>query len=319
VNDSLHKKYVRLGALRVAHYDEGNGPPILFVHGIPTSCYLWRKVIARLRDRFRCIAPDLFGLGDTEGPADGDMTMPAQAEMLRDLLAEKGIERAHLVCHDQGGAAAQNLVASHPESVDRWVITNCVAYDNWPVPVIRVLQAVAARPWLFWAVGETGLGHLLARSRIGFRRAVADPACYGDAVEEDLRPTHPSRRPATARAAAQERLRRFALAGSSEHTLSVLPGLRRFEHPTLVLWAEEDRFLPLRWGQRLAEDIPGVVRLETVPGCGHFLPEERPDLLAERIATFCGDAEGEPSEPQPISVGREATHTKREDAPKPSR
>lgn len=284
---ALRKRYVRLGPYRVAHYDEGRGPALLLLHGIPTSCYLWRKVIPLLRNRFRCIAPDLLGLGDTEGPPDADYRMPAQAELIRQLLEAKRIERAHLVCHDQGGAAAQQLVANHPDLIARWVVTNSVCYDNWPVPAVRFLQWVAARPWLYGALSASGIGQELARGRAGFRRAVSDPACLGDAVDEYLRPLLPGRRPATALAAARERFRRFALAGDARFTLEPLPRLQRFPRPILVLWGEEDRFLPLRWGRKLAADLGA--ELETVPECGHFLPEERPELLAARLLGFLGE------------------------------
>ncbi len=282
----LRKRYLRLGPVRLAHYDVGEGRPLLFVHGIPTSSYLWRKVIGPLRGSFRCLAPDLLGLGDTEGPADADYAMPAQAELLLRFLDAKGIDRVRLVCHDQGGAAAQQLVARAPERVERWVLASVVAFDGWPVPAVRKLQAVARRPTLFHALAALGVGQRLSRGWLGYRRAVVDPARLGDAVDEYLRPIARGRSPRAAAEEARERLRRFTLAGDPRHTLDVLPRLREASPPALVLWGEQDRFLPVDLGRRLARELHAP--FEAVPGCGHFLPEERPDVLVERILSFCG-------------------------------
>ena len=73
---------VQIGDVRMAYTDQGKGRPILLVHGIPTSSYLWRNVIRELEDEFRLIAPDLMGLGDTETPLDHRYDMEAQAEKL---------------------------------------------------------------------------------------------------------------------------------------------------------------------------------------------------------------------------------------------
>lgn len=281
----LRKRYTRVGPVRIAHYDVGAGPAILFVHGIPSSAYLWRETIGGLRDRFRCLAPDLLGLGDTEAPLDVDYTPPAQAELLRGLLDAKGIDRVHLVCHDQGCAAAQNFVARYPDRVDRWVVVDGVTHDNWPVPVVRALQGVARHKRLYDLLARLGVGQAIARGPAGFRRAVSRRGALGDAVEEYLRPVTRGVRPRSRLRDARERLRRFALAGDARHTLDVLPALRGFPRPVMVLWGAEDKFLAPASGRRLAEELQDAT-FELVPDCGHFLPEERPDLLIERLQAF---------------------------------
>ena len=135
----LPKTLIELGDVRVAYTDQGRGRPILLVHGIPTSSYLWRNVIRELDDEFRLIAPDLMGLGDTETPLDHRYDMEAQAEKLLELADGLGLTTFALVCHDQGGAAAQWLAVHNPERIDRFILTNCVGYDNWPVPPSYVL------------------------------------------------------------------------------------------------------------------------------------------------------------------------------------
>ncbi len=285
--EDLRKKFANVGPLRVAHYDEGEGPPILLIHGIPTSCYLWRKVIPALVGSHRVIAPDLLGLGDTGGPIASDYSMPAQVEMLVGLLDAKGIDRVHVVGHDQGGAAAQIFATSHSDRTDRLILTNCVAYDNWPVPIIRALQLTAHSRGLFHALASTRVGERIVRSRIGYQHGVHDRANLPQTtIDEYLRPTHDRRRATPDRYVARERLRRFTLAGDCAYTQAIAPALRKFDHPTLVVWGRNDRFIPLRWGQKLADEIGGAGALEEIDACGHFSPEDQPEALAAHITRF---------------------------------
>src|SRR3972149_880883 len=103
----MDKSFRKIGNLNLACINRGRGEPVLFIHGIPTSGYLWHKVIAELEIEYHCIAPDLMGLGDTEVSLTEDYTMPAQAKMLVEFLDALKISQAHIVAHDQGGAVAQ--------------------------------------------------------------------------------------------------------------------------------------------------------------------------------------------------------------------
>lgn len=276
------KKMISTPMGRVAYLEAGAAhlPPILFVHGIPTSAQLWRHVLGALQGRFRCIAPDLMGLGDTE-PQAADFSMPAQARMLAALLDALGLPRVHLVAHDQGGAAAQILAAREPQRIDRLVLSDVVCFDNWPVPAIRLLMALARLP------GAERLAALLPFFETlpdsSFRRGCVDPAAMSDEIiHEYLRPLRRGRE-------ARRRFLRFALAGDPRHTRAVVPALRRFERPTLILWAEGDTYLPVRWGELLYVTIPGARRLVVVPGAGHFWPEEKPAPFAAHLAAFLLD------------------------------
>src|SRR5205085_1356160 len=91
----------------------------------------------------------------------------------------------------------------------------------------------------------------------------------------------------------RERARRFLLAGDNRYTTECLPGLRKFDKPTLIAWGADDAFLSPSWGARLAQDIPGAGgRLELLPFCGHLVPEEKPVELAALIRKLVHGAEG---------------------------
>ena len=290
------KKRLATAFGEVAYLEAGasSAPPVLFIHGIPTSGWLWRHVLGFMKGRFHCVAPDLLGLGDTvPAPGNARYDMDAQAEMLLDLMERLGHREFSVVAHDQGGAAAQILAAHQPDRIRALVLTDCVAYDNWPVPAIAQLQALARLPLLGDALSRTGLQEWVetATPWSRFRRGVFDPAKLSDeAIREYLRPLREG-------AAGRERFKAFLLAGHSRCTQAAVEGLRRFDKPTLVLWAGDDRYLSPSWGKKLAEEIPGCRGFEIVPFCGHFWPEERPSEFASLIAQFLVTHAGARKEP----------------------
>ncbi len=280
---ALPKQFVDTSFGRIAFLEAGppDRPPVLFVHGIPTSSYLWREVLRMLRNDFHGIAPDLMGLGDTDVDPEGRLDMDAQAEMLLELMDRLGHERFALVCHDQGGAAAQILATRHPERITCFGITDCVCYDNWPVPVIRRLQRFSALPGAERVAGSGLFQFLEQHTPLGsFRKGVYHRERFADeAIAEYLRPLTQSSR-------SRRRFLRFLLAGHPRYTQQVVPALKQFQRPTLVVWGAEDCYLSPSWGRTLYEDIPGAERFELVPFCGHYWQEERPAEFVAHLGDF---------------------------------
>ncbi len=281
---SLGKRFVHVGAIRVAYHDDGSGPPVLLLHGCPFSSFVWRKVIPLLSDSFRCLAPDLLGLGDTETPAGADWALPAQEAMILGLLEELGVDRVSVVGHDHGGAIAQLLAARHPDRVDRLVLCNVEAYDNWPSaderPLVRLTQTPVIGDLVLRAYGTRRVHRLL----LSLGKAVQDTRVLDDELIDGYiraNASDPHRRAKTAR----------FLAGqldptNNRWTMDVVDGLRRFDHPTLLLWAASDPHFGPSWAERLRDDIPGVVELVLLPDTGHLLMEERPDDVADHLRRF---------------------------------
>ena len=281
---SEKKRFVRVGKADVAYYEEGNGEPLLLLHGCPFSSFIWREVIPLLSPRYRCLAPDLLGLGDTETPEGADWSLRAQAEMVVGFLDALGIERAHVVGHDHGGALAQLLAAERPDRVDRLVISNAEAYDNWPSeeerPFVRATQVPVLGDVVLWAWSRRPLFRLTLKEA----KAVHDPKVLSAELLDGYIRTNLSDRHRRAKT------RRF-LAGQFEPennrvTMDLLDGLRRFDHPTLLVWAKDDPHFGPEWGERLRRDIPGAVRLELLPETGHLLMEERPERFAALVGEF---------------------------------
>lgn len=279
----LPKLTAHLGGVDVAYTDVGEGEPILFVHGIPTSSYLWRNVIRALGDRVRCVAPDLMGLGDTWTPLDHRYDMAAQADKLLELADYLDLGAFTLVCHDQGGAAAQWLAVHHPDRIRRFILTNCVCYDNWPVPLVKRHMAMMRVPMLTEIMNVSGLGMAWAKSSVGLRLGVYDPEALSDyAIEEYLKAGREGRD-------RNEQFRRFALAGDCRYTMEAAERFGTLTCPTMVVWAGNDHWLNVSWGKKLYDDIAGARRFEIIPFAGHFVHEEKPEIVARYISEHMRD------------------------------
>jgi pimeloyl-ACP methyl ester carboxylesterase len=275
---------VRVGDAHVAYRDEGTGPPLLLLHGCPFSSFVWRKVIPRLASTHRCLAPDLLGLGDTETPENADWSLRAQAAMVVGFLDALEVARADVVGHDHGGAVAQLLAAEHPERVERLILSNAEAYDNWPSEEERPFVRLTQVPLL----GDLALA-LWGRKRVlrmtlARAHAVYDPKVLTDELLEGYTRANFAdrhRRTKTKRFLALQ----FEPA-NNRVTTELLDGLRRFDHPTLLLWAKDDPHFGPEWAERLRRDIPGAVRMELLPETGHLLMEERPAQFAAIVSEF---------------------------------
>lgn len=300
------KRRVPVGSARVAYVEDGDGPPLLLLHGCPFSSHVWRQVIPLLRGHFRCIAPDLFGLGDTETPPGADWSLPAQAAMVVGLLDALGIGAAHIVGHDHGAATAQLIAGEHPSRIHSLVLTNAEAYDNWPSaeerPFIRATQLPFVGSLVLWAWSRPRV--LAYALRTG--RAVHDPRAITPELVRGLAAANLADRRRRAKT------RRF-LAGqldpaNNHATAGAMAGLRRFDHPTLIVWGRDDPHFGPEWAQRLHDDIPGAVRVEMLADTGHLLMEERPRELAALLIDFLTDQ-------QPPAAARPATRERQKGTP----
>lgn len=147
----LSKSKTRIEGREMAYVERGCGAPIVFLHGNPTSSFLWRDVMAELDGRGRLIAPDLIGMGDSEklGPEIEDRyTFACHRRYLDGLLAELGVERdVVLVVHDWGSALGFDWARRHPDAVRgitymEAVVRPIPGWDDWPEDARRIFQGM---------------------------------------------------------------------------------------------------------------------------------------------------------------------------------
>jgi haloalkane dehalogenase len=147
----MNKKFVEVLGHRMAYVEAGEGRPIVFLHGNPTSSYLWRNVIPHLAEVGRCVAPDLIGMGDSdklENSGPGRYTFAEHRRYLEALLLGLGLTaagRVVLVAHDWGSALGFDWARRHPQAVDgiayMEAIVAPVTWDDWPDEARGIFQA----------------------------------------------------------------------------------------------------------------------------------------------------------------------------------
>ncbi|MCE9554226.1 MAG: alpha/beta fold hydrolase [Planctomycetes bacterium] len=150
---------LRLDDLRYHYLDEGQGEPLLLVHGNPTWSFYWRNLTARWRGRFRVIVPDHIGCGLSDKPADYPYTLAQHSDNLKRLVESLDLQRITLVVHDWGGPIGLRTALAMPERIARLVILNTGAF---PPPRI---------PWRIRACRIPWLGPLAVRGANVFARA----------------------------------------------------------------------------------------------------------------------------------------------------
>jgi pimeloyl-ACP methyl ester carboxylesterase len=265
--------------LHVVHHGAGTGLPVLLLHGVPASSYLWRDVQRDLEHRHPTYAPDLVGLGCSERPAAARYDLASQAALLVGLLDSLGLDRVAVVGHDVGGGVAVHLAALAPERVAALVLVDAPVHaDVWPIPAIRALAAPLlgeAQLLTLRTVPGAGTSYLGAQLRRGLRetslsaRAVATyaaPLLSADGARGLLSLVRATDPPAVE---------------SALSIVAVEPP------PALVLWADGDAWFSTAYGRRVAGDL-GASYVE-VADAGHFLPEDRPERVAEELAGFLAE------------------------------
>jgi pimeloyl-ACP methyl ester carboxylesterase len=255
---------VHLGDATVRFDDTGRGHPVLLLHGFPTTRLLWKRVAPLLAEAgLRVIAPDLVGYGESSCPPEAEPDMASQARWMLALLDALGVDRAAVVAHDVGTAAAQILVARAPERVAALVLMDGVHGAEWAMDAVAPIVTWAEPARLFRVLlrqlrtsGPVRLDEELAREVLAPYQGVEGGA----------------------------KLIRAARALHPEQAVEIMPALRARRVPARVLWGEHDAYLGLDAVGRPLAELLGA-ELVALPG-GHFVPLDCPREVAGAVAGF---------------------------------
>jgi pimeloyl-ACP methyl ester carboxylesterase len=263
------RRSVQTASGRISYTEQGTGPVALFVHGVLLNGYLWRHQLADLSDIRRCIAVDLLAHGDTEIAPDQDVSVTANAKMLKEFLDALNIEHVDLVGNDSGGGIAQIFAALYPERVRSLTLTDCDTHDNWPPEAFKPFLAMAAAGGLRGTLEAILSDKNVYRSSQALGPAYEHPELLSDdTIETYLRPL--------VRTEQRTRdLQRFLAAFDNKHTLAIEARLKTLKAPTLIVWGTDDVYFDVKWSHWLAENIPGTRRRVEFKGARVFFPEER--------------------------------------------
>jgi haloalkane dehalogenase len=267
-------RYVEQDGLRMHYVDEGDGEPVLLLHGEPTWSYLYRKLIPPLAAVARVVAPDYFGFGRSDKPVDRDWySFDAHYASIERLVEELELRRLTVVVQDWGGPIGLRLAVTRPERVERLVIMNTgVGAGRAP-----------SEEWLRFREFVRRVGTDLQPGQLVRITCVTELTDEVVAAYDAPFPTPESK---TGPLMFPELVPTEVDHPSTPKMLEVREALTRWEKPALVLFSDSDPIFSPQHGQRMAERIPGAEPAETIEGAGHFLQEDRGGELGERIARW---------------------------------
>ncbi len=278
----METREITLHGHRVSYRTAGDGPEVIvLVHGITGSSDTWADVIPVLAEDFTVVAPDLLGHGQSAKPR-GDYSLGAYASGVRDLVASLGHDHATVIGHSLGGGVAMQLAYQFPERCNRLVLVSSGGLGREVHPLLRA-AALPGSEFVLPLVCTTKLRdagdavwQTLGRFGLG----------AGPDLDEMWR-GYASLADRDAQQAFVHTLRTIVDGGGQRVSATDRLYLAA-ELPTLIVWGEDDRIIPLDHGVAAQEAIPGG-RLEVFEGAGHFPHRSDPDRFADLLADFVED------------------------------
>lgn len=253
-----------------------DGPAVLLLHGIPGWRGTFSQVGARVGRRCRVFVPDLLGFGGSDD-APQNSHAPQHADSIVSMAEALALERFHLVGFDFGGPTAVELADKAREKVQSLTLISTNLFPDTPIPAPLWIAKVPLLGRAFFHLAFSKLGLMMM-----WRAAAGDRAAF------PFRRYRAALRPNCIRST-----RRILFASMRD-----LPGLysnveqvaNNLDMPSLVIWGDRDPFFPPSVAQRTAAALNG--KLEVLEGCGHFVPEERPEQVATEILALIARTEG---------------------------
>lgn len=270
-------KFVDLNGDRVAYQEVGQGPALLLIHGMGGSSDTWRALLPHLAARYRVVAPDLLGHGQSAKPR-GDYSLGFFAVWLRDLLDELDISRVTLVGHSLGGGVAMQFAHQHPDYCERLVLISSGGLGpevGWTLRLLSapgaelVLPVIGTQPVI---AGGERLRSWLASRGLGSAEVDETWTAYASLSDRQTRKAFLR----TLRSVVDYR----GQAVSAFNWMHFMSGL-----PTLLIWGEQDRIIPAAHGQAAHDALPGS-RLVILPRVGHFPHIEAALPVADTLDDF---------------------------------
>jgi len=278
--------YMEVGnpAVRLAVNDVGKGPPVVLIHGLGTNSYTWHRIAPKLARHHRVVTIDLKGFGASEKPLNGSYTVRAQADLVREVIDRKGLHGATLVGHSYGGGIALLLalddLKAGRQRIKRLVLLDSIAYPQKTPLFFDLIQVPV--------IGDLSMSVIPADVQIEQALRLAyeqEQAVTKEAIARYSAPL------ATAggKHAVVETVRNIV----PENIEIIARQYPNIQVPTLIVWCDKDRVVPLKLGRRLATNMPNA-GLRVVRGCGHSPQEEKPAETLEIIkAHLRGDYDGQ--------------------------
>jgi haloalkane dehalogenase len=275
---AFEPRYVEQDGLRMHYVDEGEGAPVLMLHGEPTWAFLYRKMIPTIAGVARAVAPDYFGFGRSDKPTRiEDYTYDFHYASIERFADELDLRETTVVVQDWGGPIGLRLAVEQPDRVARLVILNTgIGAGRAP-----------SDEWLRFRAFVRRVGSDLVPGRLIRISAVTELA---DEVVDAYDAPFPTPESKAGVLAFPELVPTELDHPSAAKMTEVRAALERWEKPALVLFSDSDPIFTPRAAERMASWIPGAGPAETIAGAGHFLQEDKGEEIAERIVRFLAES-----------------------------
>jgi pimeloyl-ACP methyl ester carboxylesterase len=274
-----HRRTFTRDGAGLSYLDVGEGPAVLFVHGVFMNALLWRKEIAALSAGRRCIAVDLPAHGHSVVTDTQDLSLTATADLLAALCEELGLAAVDVVGNDTGGALSQIFAVRHEGLLRTLTLTNCDAHDNLPPQAFELGKRLAEENQLAPLVVELGRSTELARGNPGLAMGYKRPEDLSEEIVNAFMGPFADLDRA-------RQLERFVKSTKVDDLLAVESGLEALEKPTLIAWGTADDFFEIEWAYWLKEHIPGAREVVEIDGGALFFPDERAEELIPHLRRF---------------------------------
>jgi haloalkane dehalogenase len=261
-----------IGGIDTFYLHSGRGKPIVFLHGVPSFSYLWRKVMLFLASDFSVYAPDLPGYARSENLSD--FSLKNYSKWLFDFCDFIGKdEKIDLVIHDVGGPIGLAFVLEYPEKINRLVIMDTVVSSKDLTFIMKILVKVSSG--VLWA-------YLSLTNKAVFKWIMGPTVHQKDKLDDETINRYYQ---VFLRDKKDRTTAKIFKVLKNELDKVVGENISKINCPTLILWAEKDLILPLSWAESFKTRIKNAT-LKTLPNCGHFSQEEEPELVARHIKEF---------------------------------
>jgi pimeloyl-ACP methyl ester carboxylesterase len=282
VPHSDHSHFVQVDGERI-HYQEfgdASNPTIILIHGYTASVFVWKTAAPMLADSgLRVLAIDLLGFGYSAKPMSFDYSIQSQARMISRFMDRLGIGKATIAGSSYGGAVAATIALDYSERVEKLVLVDAVINDevkNHPILKLAAIPGIGevitpflmdSKLFLRYRMHGTlakANHHMITKERID---SIRRPLRAADGHHSLL---------ATSRNWSADRIEQDAYL---------------INHPTLIIWGEEDNVIPIKSGYKLHKEILNS-RFVVLKDCGHVPQEEKSEIFTELVTEFCRDRKG---------------------------
>lgn len=259
--------FIKVGDVNTHYIRKGKGEPLVLIHGIFSSAFVWHKNIDELSRYFDVIAVDLKGYGYSDKHSDGRYSRENIRQFMIDFMDAINVEKAIVAGHSWGGGVAMDLALAYPQRVEKLVLIDSAGYPlkhnflSW-------LLKLPGMGKFFLALCDKDTLQWILKKGVFF-----DPSLVTtEEIEGWIRPYYVK---GSVQAALELRNFDFVIGKN----------IKDISCPALIIWGQDDKCLPVKFAERFKQDIKGSV-LKIIPNCGHNPQEEKPKEVNELIRKF---------------------------------